>query len=206
MCSVPAPQRGDLTTSARIVAAAFDRFAQNGFDAVTVREIATDAGVSAGLVIHHFGSKAGLRRECSRRVVEFVRDKARTGAAAVERLDAVLVQYGSYAARSVSEDSEESRELFDVLLEVARAVVAEGAESGSLRESSDPDPDAQAVALLVLGLAPFTFSAHLTRWADENVDRAVERLAVPLAEIYTHGLVTGTGLLDAVVDRRGEPR
>lgn len=204
MCSVPAPQRGDLTTSARIVAAAFDRFAQNGVDAVTVREIATDAGVSAALVIHHFGSKAGLRRECSRRVVEFVRDKARTGAAAVDRLDAVLVQYGSYAARSVSEDSEESRELFDVLLEVARAVVAEGAESGSLRESSDPD--AQAVALLVLGLAPFTFSAHLTRWADENLDRAVERLAVPLAEIYTHGLVTGTGLLDAVVDRRGEPR
>lgn len=204
MCSVPAPQRGDLTTSARIVAAAFDRFAQNGVDAVTVREIATDAGVSAALVIHHFGSKAGLRRECSRRVVEFVRDKARTGAAAVDRLDAVLVQYGSYAARSISEDSEESRELFDVLLEVARAVVAEGAESGSLRESSDPD--AQAVALLVLGLAPFTFSAHLTRWADENLDRAVERLAVPLAEIYTHGLVTGTGLLDAVVDRRGEPR
>ncbi|MHA7283243.1 TetR family transcriptional regulator [Arthrobacter sp. TMS2-4] len=204
MCSVPAAQRGDLTTSARIVAAAFDRFAQNDFDAVTVREIATDAGVSAALVIHHFGSKAGLRRECSRRVVEFVRDKARTGAAAVDRLDAVLVQYGSYAARSVSEDSEESRELFDVLLEVARAVVAEGAESGSLRESSDPD--AQAVALLVLGLAPFTFSAHLTRWADENLDRAVERLAVPLAEIYTHGLVTGTGLLDAVVDRRGEPR
>lgn len=38
-------------------------FADRGPDAVTVREIATQAGVSPALVVHHFGSKDGLRAE-----------------------------------------------------------------------------------------------------------------------------------------------
>ncbi|HOQ54433.1 MAG TPA: helix-turn-helix domain-containing protein, partial [Micropruina sp.] len=80
----------DLKTSARIVAAAFQRFAQSGFTSVTIREIAGEAGVSAALVIHYFGSKDGLRRECDSRVVKFVRDKLRTGAPAAENLQAWL--------------------------------------------------------------------------------------------------------------------
>lgn len=192
----------DLKTSARIVAAAFQRFAQSGFTSVTIREIAGEAGVSAALVIHYFGSKDGLRRECDSRVVKFVRDKLRTGAPAAENLDAVFVQYGAYAARAVAADSKDSRELAEVLLEVSRAVVAEGTESGTLRGSSDSE--AQAVALLVLGLAPFAFPAFLARWADAGLDTAVARLAVPIAEIYTHGLVADSGLLAAAVGVRGE--
>ena len=65
-----------------------------------------------------------------------------------------------------------------------------------MRRSSDPD--AQAVALLVLGLAPFAFGANIARWAGAGADEGMARLAVPIAEIYTHGLVTHDGLLDAV--------
>ena len=36
-------------------------FAERGFDGVTVRDISTAAGVSVGLINHHFGSKEGLR-------------------------------------------------------------------------------------------------------------------------------------------------
>jgi AcrR family transcriptional regulator len=36
-------------------------FAAHGPDAVTVRQIATAAGLSPALVVHHFGSKEGLR-------------------------------------------------------------------------------------------------------------------------------------------------
>lgn len=46
---------------ANIRDAALRLFAERGYDAVTVREIATAAGVSPGLVIHHFGSKESLR-------------------------------------------------------------------------------------------------------------------------------------------------
>jgi AcrR family transcriptional regulator len=52
---------GDLTAKATIRNAALRLFAERGHDAVTVRQIATAAGVSPALVVHHFGSKDGLR-------------------------------------------------------------------------------------------------------------------------------------------------
>ena len=55
--------RGDLTARATIRNAALRLFAERGPDAVTVREIAIEAGVSPALVVHHFGSKDGLRAE-----------------------------------------------------------------------------------------------------------------------------------------------
>ncbi len=51
----------DLTSRATIRNAALRLFAERGHDAVTVREIAAASGVSPGLVVHHFGSKDGLR-------------------------------------------------------------------------------------------------------------------------------------------------
>lgn len=54
-------EEGDLTAKANIRNAALRLFAERGHDAVTVREIATVAGVSPALVVHHFGSKEGLR-------------------------------------------------------------------------------------------------------------------------------------------------
>ncbi len=51
----------DLTARARIRQAALRLFAQHGSHATSTRAIAAEAGVSVGLVIHHFGSKEGLR-------------------------------------------------------------------------------------------------------------------------------------------------
>lgn len=70
----------DLTARATIRNAALRLFAERGHDAVTVREIATAAGVSPGLVLHHFGSKDGLR--------------AAVDAHAGESFDAVLADLG----------------------------------------------------------------------------------------------------------------
>jgi AcrR family transcriptional regulator len=58
-----APDPKDLTARAAIRNAALRLFADRGADAVTVREIATQAGVSPALILHHFGSKDGLRAE-----------------------------------------------------------------------------------------------------------------------------------------------
>jgi AcrR family transcriptional regulator len=63
----------DLTARARIRDAAIECFGQHGFD-VTVRAIAEQAGVSPGLVIHHFGSKDGLRRTCDDHVLGLIND------------------------------------------------------------------------------------------------------------------------------------
>ncbi len=62
------PPSEDLTTRARIRDAAVLRFGREGFGA-SVRTVAADAGVSPGLVIHHFGSKDGLRAACDEYVL-----------------------------------------------------------------------------------------------------------------------------------------
>ena len=71
----------DLTARANIRNAALRLFAERGHDAVTVRSIAADAGVSAALVLHHFGSKEGLR--------------AAVDAHAAESFDAIFAELGA---------------------------------------------------------------------------------------------------------------
>ncbi|WP_068249504.1 TetR/AcrR family transcriptional regulator [Janibacter corallicola] len=59
----------DRTARARIRDTALELFAEHGEGMVTMRQIAEQAGVSPALVVHHFGSKDGLRDA----VVEHVR-------------------------------------------------------------------------------------------------------------------------------------
>ncbi|WP_435201644.1 TetR/AcrR family transcriptional regulator [Janibacter sp. GS2] len=59
----------DRTARARVRDAALELFAEHGEDRVTLRQVAELAGVSPALVVHHFGSKVGLREA----VVDHVR-------------------------------------------------------------------------------------------------------------------------------------
>ncbi|BEL10160.1 TetR/AcrR family transcriptional regulator [Actinoplanes sichuanensis] len=54
----------DLTARARIRDAAIALFTERGIAGATIRDIAQAAGVSSGLLRHHFGSKEGLRDAC----------------------------------------------------------------------------------------------------------------------------------------------
>ena len=65
MCSA----RDDRTARAVIRDEALRLFAAHGPDAVTVQQIAAAAGVSPGLVVHHFGSKDGLREAVDQHVL-----------------------------------------------------------------------------------------------------------------------------------------
>ncbi|MFG2432519.1 TetR family transcriptional regulator [Streptomyces sp. NPDC048590] len=51
---------GESGTRQAILGAARDLFAQHGFDGASMRAIAKQAGVDAGLIRHFFGDKAGL--------------------------------------------------------------------------------------------------------------------------------------------------
>lgn len=56
----PGSSRGSSTTRADILAAASRRFLADGYDRVTLRAVASDAGVDVALVSYYFGSKKGL--------------------------------------------------------------------------------------------------------------------------------------------------
>jgi len=77
----PLPQRSSSRAAAgrdKLLLVAMRLFAERGFDSVTVRDIAGEAGVSVGLINHHFESKDGLRQAVDDYFIQ------RTGAA-IER-------------------------------------------------------------------------------------------------------------------------
>lgn len=58
--SNPAYRRAPAQKQELLLAAARDLFAQQGFDGTSTVQIADRAGVSEGILFHHFGSKKGL--------------------------------------------------------------------------------------------------------------------------------------------------
>ena len=92
-------------TAERIRDAAILRYGRDGFS-VGLRAVAADAGVTAGLVVHHFGSKDGLRKACDAYVLGVIRSaklKATTGgpAAAI----AQLAEIDPLFQKSIDQDS-----------------------------------------------------------------------------------------------------
>src|SRR4030081_3068349 len=135
----------DLTASARIRDAAIDQFAQHGF-AVGLRTIAEAAGVSAALVIHHFGSKEGLRKACD----DYIAEEIRTGkAASMQTKDpadwfAQMAEIESYAplmaylVRSMQSGSELAKMLWRKMIDDAEQYLEEGVQNGLIKPSRDP--------------------------------------------------------------------
>jgi AcrR family transcriptional regulator len=56
----PPRKRNSSRTMSEILTAAGRRFARGGYSKTSLTQIASEAGVTAAMVIHHFGSKAGL--------------------------------------------------------------------------------------------------------------------------------------------------
>lgn len=62
----------DLTARARIRNAALELYSRLGEERVSMRTVAAEAGVTVGLIQHHFGNKDGLRAAVDEFVVEHV--------------------------------------------------------------------------------------------------------------------------------------
>lgn len=60
--------RAGVSTEERILAAAEKLFARNGYEAVTTKQLAAEAGVTIGGIYHHFSSKEGLYEAATKRV------------------------------------------------------------------------------------------------------------------------------------------
>jgi AcrR family transcriptional regulator len=186
----------DLTARARVRDAAVFLFGRDGFDATSVRAVATRAGVSPALVIHHFQSKEGLRRACDDYVAEeFLgrKDellKADAGGA-IARWLADVEQFAplvDYLARMLSTPSPAADGLFDILLQRTRAMIDEQVDAGIMRELDDPD--VTALFLTLYGVAPLVMQRQLARtFGVSRLDgEAMRRATLPILELFTHGL------------------
>lgn len=198
----------DLTTSARIRDAAIEQFGEHGFG-VGVRAIAESAGVSAALVIHHFGSKDGLRQACDAHVAEVIRTgKSET----IQSSDpatwfAAIAEVESYApvmaylVRSMQSGGDLATALWRSMVANAESYLDEGVRAGTLKPSRDPRARARYLAITGGGGFLLYLQMHPTPTDLRAVlrDYAVD-MVLPALELYTDGLMTDRTMYEAFLD------
>lgn len=149
----------DRTTAARIRDAAITEIAANGVNGTTIRTIAAAAGVSPGLVIHHFGSKEELRVACDKHVANLIRDLksgAMAAGAGFDPLAALRQQTegppaAKYLARTLVDGSAHVADLVDEMVDDAAAYMDLGVESGMITPSRFPRERAAILTIWALG-------------------------------------------------------
>ena len=179
-------------TAERIRTAAIEVFAEHGFTKSTIRSIASAAEVSPGLVIHHFGSKDGLRTACDDHVF-----------AAITETKAQNAEYSSFAVQAMFENPDMSRNVdyllkslldpsahgqryFEHYIDLVESYIAHGFAGYTFRRSEDLR--GQAATIATLGLAPLMLEHRLRSSLGTN-DKAetMGRLAPHLLDLYLNG-------------------
>ncbi|MGC5629303.1 TetR family transcriptional regulator [Georgenia sp. Z1344] len=202
----------DLSTRARLRDTAIRRFAAHGFDA-SLRSIAADAGVSAGLILHHFGSRAGLREACDDHVLARIRDSKTeilrgdvgfaTALAQMAELDGYL-ELVAYVLRAMQTGGALTDHFLDALVTSSETYLADAVRDGIARPSRSPSRRARALSVMSLGALLLELPGHRDEWdLDEMPDMLrsyTDRMVLPLLEIYTEPLLTNSTLLDAYLD------
>jgi AcrR family transcriptional regulator len=196
--SVPRLAFEDLTARARIRQAAMEQIAEHGFERTTIRGIAAAAGVSPGLVRHHFGSKQELRQAIDDYVLQEVRrvndevmeasEHGDLGPSVVSR-HAVLPLQG-YLVRALMDGSDTIAVLFDQMVDLSEQWIARADENR-------PDPPfidrrTRAAVLNAMALGVPLLREHLSRvlGVDTLGPEGDRRVALALLDIYSHALVS----------------
>ena len=196
----------DLTATARIRDAAIEQFGEHGFD-VGLRVIAKAAGVSAALVIHHFGSKDGLRKACDDYVAESVRtSKSETiqssdpasWLAQLADIESFAPQM-AYLVRSMQSGGDLAKSLWRQMIDNVEQYMDEGVRAGTVKASRNPKARAKFLAMAGGG----SFLLYLQMHDDPADMRAVlhdyaQDMVLPALEVYTHGLMTDSTMYDAI--------
>jgi AcrR family transcriptional regulator len=195
----------DLTAVARIRDAAIERFGAQGFG-VGLRSIAEAAGVSAALVIHHFGSKDGLRKACDDYVAEEVRSSK---SAAMNSSDpatwlaqlAEIEEFApltAYLVRSMQTGGDLAKTLWRTMMDNAASYLDEGVRTGILKPSRDPAARARFLAITGGGGFLLYIQMHDTPTDLRAVLRDYARdMMLPSLELYTEGLMADSHMYEA---------
>lgn len=205
MFSVLNMRSADLTAAARIRDAAIEQFGEHGFG-VGLRAIAEAAGVSAALVIHHFGSKEGLRKACEDYIAEKIRN---TKSEAIQSNDpatwfAQLAEIEDYAplmaylVRSMQTGGDLANMMWRRMIDNAEGYMEEGVRAGRIKPSRDPQARAKYLAITGGGGFLLYIQMHDTPTDLRAVLRDYSRdMILPALEVYTEGLLTDRTMYDA---------
>ncbi len=174
--------------------------AERGWAAVSIRDIAAGAGVSASLVVHHFGTKARLREAVDTRVTEVL-------AQLLQQLGDTEVQGGEftsiaaafhdqvgddgvvlgYLRRLLIDGGPAATALFGSLYAATLAMLADLEADGALRPTTDAP--ARAAFLLINDLAVVLLREQVTQvlGVDPLGRPGLRRWGNTVMEIYRDG-------------------
>lgn len=198
----------DLTTRARIRDAAVQRYTADGLTA-PLRAIAADAGVSPGLILHHFGSGADLRAACDEHVLAEIKAGESQVILSSEPPTALLaylaqideyVPLVGYVLRCLREGGDIARDLIDGMVDDAVDYLADGVRAGTVSPSRDPEARARLLTTMALGSLLLSLPAgsdpvdldDLPAWFEDHT----RRMALPTLELATEPVLTDSSLLD----------
>lgn len=199
---------GDTTSRALIRNCALRLFGERGPDVVTVRDIAACAKVSPGLVLHHYGSKQGLREAVDAHVssiFDAMLDKAmaepesfasgepqmvKTFAELFADIAAENSPIPAYLRRLVLSGDPVGQKLFRQWFRLARNALDVMAANGSIKHA--PDGDAMAAFLLVNDLAMILLNDHIADaiGVDPLTPQGMQRWAATAFDVYLNGAFT----------------
>lgn len=196
----PAGERpiDDLTARARIRDAALEQFAEHGVKGATIRGIAEAAGVSPGLVQHHFSSKNELRRACDAYAMEVFR---RTKGEALEggglRNPSFLgiaartsMRMQRYVARAMVDGSAAAAEFFDELVEFTEDYLKR--DVPGLIPPRTNDLHAYAAVMTGMSVGLMVLHDHMSRalGADTLTLAGYPRLATAVLDIFSDNIIS----------------
>jgi TetR/AcrR family transcriptional regulator, regulator of cefoperazone and chloramphenicol sensitivity len=200
----------DLTALARIRDAAIEQVGQHGFS-VGLRAIAQAAGVSAALVIHHFGSKDGLLRACDEYILEEIRTSKSESLKSADATSwfAQMAEIESYApmmaylVRSMQSGSALAKDFWQRMIDNAEQYLEEGVRAGTLKPSRDPKARAKFLSMNNGG----GFLLYLQMHDNPTDLRAVlrdyaEDMVLPALEVYSNGLMADSAMYEAFLAQR----
>lgn len=207
MTSVSEPERLDreaLSTVERIRNAALTSFAAHGTPETSLRAVAAAAGVSLGLVQHHFSTKAGLIKAVDDHVLgvliatmsQPIPERADSVAEVGSRIEEMIADQpdiAGYLGRALVDGSPVGTTIFDTLVSLGTARWRQRAERGELRP--DLDLTWAIINSLVLALGTLSLRMHIDRHlpAPLTTPAQLQRWQAAVSSLLREGLFSQPG-------------
>ncbi|MGP3964256.1 TetR/AcrR family transcriptional regulator [Nonomuraea sp. 3N208] len=184
------PDAEDLTARARIRDAAIKHIGEHGFERATIRDIAESAGVSLGLVRHHYGSKQALREACDEHLIKTMRRlhaRAETPPGALNPV-AVMGPYRQYLARALTEGW--AAPVFDEMVAAGERWLA--AADKTRPDPPDVDPRSRSALMAAMALSVVVLYDDVSRGmgVDLATPEGEAKLLRAILDIYSHPVLT----------------
>ena len=171
-------------------------FSEKGFEAVSVRDITSAAGVSPGLLIHHFKSKEGFIAACIEDTFgEVLKFKTESDpldmTTQLEKWQSqpdfydVPLKFFKQVMRS---DMAYAKQLFELILLGSKKVLEDGIKNGQVRELDDPEMTNLVLTVNSLGvmlLSEFIKDQIGGEFTDPRYARGFIKASL---DLYTNGV------------------